>query len=175
MGTVNYRTPVAISAEYAARSALAAFIGSIVTRYFPDVCCIVAEGPFKRTRFILTAPYVNADTVSVTGSLVMERGRVRAIETRYPVAEHPTTEPPLDIAELGVDASCGFARYRRGMDEAAIEFIRITPGKENDPHAQADAALEAFSRLRTRLNKPRISYTLGPTHPFYRPESIERR
>lgn len=63
-------------------------------------------------------------------------------------------------AQLGIDGNCGFALLGENIQEGECEFVEIeAPG---DYEARRRAAGMAFRKLKERLQKPNLSYCLGP-------------
>lgn len=73
----------------------------------------------------------------------------------------------LERAELGVDGNCGFALLGADIQAGEAEFVEIVMTEHGAVHDQRMAAYEALKRLRTRLNKPELSYFLGSSHPSF--------
>lgn len=70
-------------------------------------------------------------------------------------------------AELGIDGNCGFALLGPDIQAGEAEFVEITPTDRGEYWDQRTAAFEALRRLRARLNKPELSYYIGPSHPSF--------
>ena len=87
-------------------------------------------------------------------------------------------------AELGIDGNCGFALLGPDLQEGEAEFVEIPaidtatlPAGRHEAFTQEErllrehgarlwAAKEAWQRLKTRLNKPNLSYYFGRSHPY---------
>lgn len=87
-------------------------------------------------------------------------------------------------AELGIDGNCGFALLGPDIQEGEAEFVEIRsvdeskiPGGRHEwftgevrslhtQGAKLAACKQALEKLRTRLNRPELSYYFGPSHPY---------
>lgn len=76
-------------------------------------------------------------------------------------------------AQLGIDGNCGFALLGEDLQEGEAEFVEIDYDmKEHHGRtvlrstAERMAAKAAFEKLKTRLDKPDLSFWFGPSHPF---------
>lgn len=75
----------------------------------------------------------------------------------------------IERAELGVDGNAAFAILGPNIMEGEVEFVEIIDDPQRTHYQdQRVAAYEALRRLRVRLNKPDLSYFIGPSHPGYR-------
>lgn len=71
-----------------------------------------------------------------------------------------------DRAELGIDGNAGFALLGENIQEGECEFVTVEKGKDEPLHiAECRAATAAFNKLKDRLNRPSLSYYIGPSHP----------
>lgn len=73
---------------------------------------------------------------------------------------------PLDgeeRAELGIDGNAAFALLGENIQEGECEFVELVNGSLE---CKISGCHKAMRQLRTRLNRPELSYYFGISHPY---------